>query len=165
MTHLKRVLGRTGLIQLDSVNVAVRAHFLPLFARLGPYDRQLLARAAWQPVGKPRALAEYWAHEAALIPVDDWPLFRWRMDEFTGGRWKYTREVMAANAALAADIVAVIDELGPSMPATSRPPSASCATKATPEAGGSAARSNTSARHCSPRAAVGGAGREVLPLL
>jgi len=116
MTHLKRVLGRTGLIQLDSVNVAVRAHFLPLFARLGPYDRQLLARAAWQPVGKPRALAEYWAHEAALIPVDDWPLFRWRMDEFTGGRWKYTREVMAANAALAADIVAVIDELGPSMP-------------------------------------------------
>ena len=101
MAHLKRVLGRTGLIQMDSVNVAVRAHYLPLFSRLGPYDRQLLARAAWQPPGKPRFLAEYWAHEAALIPVDDWPLMRWRMDEFAGGRWKYTREVMARNAAMA----------------------------------------------------------------
>ncbi|GAB07663.1 winged helix-turn-helix domain-containing protein [Gordonia amarae] len=116
MAHLKRVLGRTGLIQMDSVNVAVRAHYLPLFSRLGPYDRQLLARAAWQPPGKPRFLAEYWAHEAALIPVDDWPLMRWRMDEFAGGRWKYTREVMARNAAMADDVVAVIDDLGPSMP-------------------------------------------------
>lgn len=116
MAHLKRVVGRTGLIQMDSVNVAVRAHYLPLFARLGPYDRQLLARAAWQAGGKPRFLAEYWAHEAALIPVDDWPLFRWRMDEFAGGRWRYTREVMARNAHLADDVVAVIDELGPSMP-------------------------------------------------
>ncbi|WP_407649937.1 winged helix-turn-helix domain-containing protein [Gordonia pseudamarae] len=118
MTHLKRVLGRTRLIQMDSVNVVVRAHYLPMFARLGPYDRRLLARAAWQPIGKRRFLAEYWAHEAALIPVDDWPLFGWRMDEFAGGRWKYTREVMARNTRLADDVVAVIDELGPSMPRT-----------------------------------------------
>ena len=116
MTHLKRVVGRTRLLQMDSVNIAARAHFMPLFSRLGAYDPDLLHRAAWQPGRGRRLLVEYWAHEAALIPVSDWPLFRWRMDEFAEGRYRHTREVMRRNRSLVGDVRAVIENVGATTP-------------------------------------------------
>jgi hypothetical protein len=65
--HLRRLIGRIQVLQLDSVSVAVRAHYAPVFSRLGPYDRDILDRAAWShSVRSPRLLVEYWAHEAAL---------------------------------------------------------------------------------------------------
>ncbi|AQA20942.1 hypothetical protein BTZ20_2420 [Rhodococcus sp. MTM3W5.2] len=68
--HLLKAVGRTSLLQIDSVSVAVRAHYMPVFSRIGAYDRGLLDDAAWRhTAAKPRALVEYWAHEAALIPV------------------------------------------------------------------------------------------------
>ncbi|MFC0315222.1 winged helix-turn-helix domain-containing protein [Gordonia phosphorivorans] len=115
--HFKRVLGRTRLLQMDSVNVLARAHYLPAFSRLGAYDDRLLDTAAWRSTARaPRLLVEYWAHEAALIPVDDWPLFRWRMTELAGGRWRHVREALARNTALVDDILAVIIEAGASTP-------------------------------------------------
>jgi len=68
---------RLGLLQIDSVNVFERSHYLPLFARLGAYDRATLDRLT---MAKRGPYAEYWAHEAAFIDRTDLPLFRWRMD-------------------------------------------------------------------------------------
>jgi uncharacterized protein len=129
--HLRQLISRIQVLQLDSVSVAVRAHYAPVFSRLGPYDRDVLDSAAWGPAPMPagdrpeekpdstgrgpaptRLLAEYWAHEAALMAVDDWPLLRWRMREYRHGRWG--THIVKANPQLAEDIVAAVAELGPS---------------------------------------------------
>jgi uncharacterized protein YcaQ len=73
--HVRRVLGQIGLIQIDSVNVIVRSQELPLFARLGPHRRDLLPGMV-----EDGELFEYWGHEASLLPIELFPLFRWRMD-------------------------------------------------------------------------------------
>ncbi|HNM85012.1 MAG TPA: crosslink repair DNA glycosylase YcaQ family protein [Mycobacterium sp.] len=110
--HLKRLIARIQVLQLDSVSVAVRAHYAPVFSRLGGYDRDMLDRAAWSHSARsPRLLVEYWAHEAALMAVEDWPLLRWRMREYRDGRWG--REIVRKNRRLAADIVDAVAELGP----------------------------------------------------
>lgn len=110
--HLKRLISRIQVLQLDSVSVAVRAHYAPVFSRLGPYDRAVLDRAAWSHSARsPRLLVEYWAHEAALMAVEDWPLLRWRMRHYTHGRWG-TRAI-EANPRLADDVIAAVAELGP----------------------------------------------------
>lgn len=74
---LNATIGRLGLLQIDSVNVFERSHYLPLFARLGAYDRSTLDRLTFHRSGP---YTEYWAHEAAIVPRDDLRLFRWRMD-------------------------------------------------------------------------------------
>lgn len=71
-----RTLARTGVLQIDSVNVLQRAHYMPLYSRMGPYDVALLRRAAEQ---APRRVVEYWAHVAAFMPVELWPLMQHRM--------------------------------------------------------------------------------------
>lgn len=109
--HLRKLISRIQVLQLDSVSVAVRAHYAPVFSRLGPYDRDILDRAAWGP-SRTRLLAEYWAHEAALMAVDDWPLLRWRMRQYRHGRWG--THIVKANPKLADEIVAAVTELGPS---------------------------------------------------
>ncbi|MGW0158335.1 winged helix-turn-helix domain-containing protein [Mycobacterium sp. NPDC003323] len=111
--HLKRLISRIQVLQLDSVSVAVRAHYAPVFSRLGPYDRDVLDKAAWSHSARaPRLLTEYWAHEAALMAVEDWPLLRWRMREYEHGRWG--TEIVKRNGRLAEDIIAAVAELGPS---------------------------------------------------
>jgi uncharacterized protein len=84
---LRRLIGRLGVVQIDSVNVLARAHTLPAFSRLGPYrigDLQALAYA-----GRRRALFEYWGHEASLLPVALQPMLRWRMARASRGEGIY----------------------------------------------------------------------------
>jgi uncharacterized protein YcaQ len=110
---LRRLIRRIQVLQLDSVSVAVRAHYAPVFSRLGPYDRGMLDAAAWSHTARaPRLLVEYWAHEAALMAVEDWPLMRWRMREYVHGRWGV--EIVKSNPRLVGEVVAAVDELGPS---------------------------------------------------
>lgn len=112
-SHLRRLVSRIQVLQIDSVSVAVRAHYAPVFSRLGPYDRTILNRAAWSHSARsPRLLIEYWAHEAALMAVDDWPLLRWRMAQYRHGRWG--THIVRANPELADRIVEAVAELGPS---------------------------------------------------
>lgn len=75
---LTRLLDKIALLQIDSVNVAVRAHYMPMFSRLGPYDMDLLHRAAGR---APRRVFEYWAHVASFVRTDMYPALRFRMRE------------------------------------------------------------------------------------
>jgi uncharacterized protein len=87
---LNRTVERTGVLQVDSVNVLQRAHFMPLYSRMGPYDVDLLARAQTMTgARKPRRLVEYWAHVQALMPVELWPVMRHRMDSYRTQRHKW----------------------------------------------------------------------------
>jgi uncharacterized protein len=110
---LQRVLERTQLLQLDSVAAVVRAHYAPVFSRIGGYDRDLLDELAWShDARRPRRLVEYWAHEAALIPVEDWPLLRWRMARYRNGRWGGARRVLEHSPGLPKDVLEVIRVFG-----------------------------------------------------
>ena len=79
--HFDRLFDRVGIVQLDSVNVAVRTHYMPAFSRLGPYSRDRFDGYSY---GKGR-LFEGWGHEASLLPVEQFPLLRHRMEEVRSG--------------------------------------------------------------------------------
>ncbi|AUM69010.1 winged helix-turn-helix domain-containing protein [Pseudomonas fluorescens] len=87
-SRLNRLIERLGVLQIDSVNALVRSHYLPLFSRLGHYNRDLLDQAAWSQ-GRRRTLFEYWGHEASLLPMSMYPLMRWRMDRASRGEGIY----------------------------------------------------------------------------
>jgi uncharacterized protein len=76
--QLNLLIQRLGVLQLDSVNVFERSHYLPVFARLGAYDKSLLDRLTF---GRKSNYTEAWAHQAAIVPIESWPLWRWAMDE------------------------------------------------------------------------------------
>lgn len=111
--HLAKVLSRVQLLQLDSVNVAVRAHYMPVFSRIGAYPAGLLDEAAWSDSARrPRMLVEYWAHVASLIPVADWPLLRGRMRRYAEGVGDYFADARA-QPELLADVLSVVKQMGP----------------------------------------------------
>lgn len=80
---------KLGAVQIDSVNVLVRSHYLPLFSRFGSYEPATLDRASYD--GSRRLLFEYWGHEASLLPVELYPLFRWRMERAQRGEGTWGR--------------------------------------------------------------------------
>jgi uncharacterized protein YcaQ len=105
--HLRRVVRRLGLVQIDSVNVLERAHHLPFFSRLGPHDPALLDRLAY----RDHELFEYWGHEASLIDVELEPLLRWRMAD--GHRWSGPATVAERRPGLIDTLEALVREAGP----------------------------------------------------
>ncbi len=109
--HLRRVLGRTQLLQIDSVNVFARAHLLPAFSRLGPWPVSLLDDVAF---GR-RELFEYWGHEASYLPVALHPLLRWRMAraEALEEGWGGPLRVFRDRPDFVADLVRRLEDEGP----------------------------------------------------
>jgi uncharacterized protein len=105
--HLRKVFGRLGLIQIDSVNVLVRSHYLPLFSRLGSYDRSLLDRLAYDD----HEVFEYWGHDASLIRAELEPLFRWRMRG--EHQWSGMRRLDAEHSELIESLYAAVMAGGP----------------------------------------------------
>lgn len=110
MRQLQRVLDRTAQFQIDSVNVCVRAHYVPLFARLGPYDRGLLDRAG---NAAPRRVFEFWGHAASLIDVDLQPALRFRMAEHAHRPWQAMDRIRREQPGLLEKVMAQVAERGP----------------------------------------------------
>ncbi|MDV3220041.1 winged helix-turn-helix domain-containing protein [Intrasporangium sp.] len=110
MRHVQRVIDRVGVVQIDSVNVLARSHYLPFFSRLGPYDRAILDRARDR---SPRRLVEYWAHEASLIPPETWPLLDHRMRVAADKAWGSMRRILADRPELVSLVQAEVELRGP----------------------------------------------------
>ena len=118
--HLRRAIDDVGLLQLDSVNVLCRSHYMPVFSRLGAYPRQALDRLAWHEdrESKPRRarrrdLIEYWGHEASLLPVELQPLLRWRMARAGSLAWKGVQRVAKEQPQLLEFVLDVVRDRGP----------------------------------------------------
>jgi len=111
MRQVQRVIDGVAQFQIDSVNVMVRAHQMPLFTRLGAYDPDLLARAAY---AKPQRLFEYWGHAASLIDVHLYPALRFRMAD--ARPWAFIQELVDAHPAAPDELLSVIRQRGPSTP-------------------------------------------------
>jgi uncharacterized protein YcaQ len=108
-----RTVRRLGLVQIDSVNVLVRSHYLPLYSRLGAYDRAWLDELAYG--GRRRRLYEYWGHEASLLPVERQPLLRWRMQRAKNGDglWGSVARFGRERRRFCASVLAEIRDRGP----------------------------------------------------
>jgi uncharacterized protein YcaQ len=107
MRTFQRTLERTGVLQVDSVNVLQRAHYMPLYSRMGPYDVGLLRRAAEE---RPRRVVEYWAHVQAVMPVELWPHLQFRMDAYRARRGKWS--IVDDDPELESSLLAEIREVG-----------------------------------------------------
>lgn len=105
--HYRRVLDRIGVVQLDSVNVFSRTHFLPFFSRLGRYDRDHLDRWIWGS----GEMFEYWAHMASVVPTDTHRLFRWRMDQ--SGTWGEFQNVINHKRGYVEAVLEQVRVMGP----------------------------------------------------
>jgi uncharacterized protein len=108
-----KLVRRLGAVQIDSVNVFVRTHYMPTFSRLGPYPMGVLDKEAW---GRRPSLFEYWGHVASFMPVEWQPLFRWRMAEGRdphGRRKSGLSEFARERQAYVGEVLAEISRRGP----------------------------------------------------
>jgi uncharacterized protein YcaQ len=120
--QLRRAIDDVGLLQLDSVNILCRSHYVSLFSRLGPYRRATLDRLASHAdtdpgpakrAGRDRVLFEYWGHEASLLPVELQPLLRWRMARAEKLTYKPVRRLAAEKPELLESVLRTVRERGP----------------------------------------------------
>ncbi len=106
--HLRRVVNQLGLLQIDFVNVLAPAHYLVPFSRLGPYNRSRLDDLIYTR----REFTEQWAHEASIVPMNTWPLLRYRMEEHRVRPWGFEK-FMARDPAYVDDVLQRVRTLGP----------------------------------------------------
>ena len=107
--HLRKMLDHIALLQIDSVNVLVRSHELPLFSRLGSYPRSLVTDMT----ERRRELFEYWAHVASFVPVALQPSLRWRMERASGEAWRHVAAMERKRPGYLEAVEAEIAEHGP----------------------------------------------------
>ncbi len=107
---LAEMVRRLGVVQIDSVNVLIRSHYLPIFSRRGAYQCGLLERAAYEQ----RLLFEYWGHEASFLPIELYPLLRWRMDDARQGvgTWGRLRRYATSHQELVESVLRQLRERG-----------------------------------------------------
>jgi hypothetical protein len=105
--HFRRVIARVGVVQLDSVNVFSRTHYLPFFSRLGAYERGALDSWLW---GSGEVF-EYWGHMASVLPIDLYPMFRWRMDR--GWIWSPAEQLLADEPGYLDSVLDQVHRRGP----------------------------------------------------
>jgi uncharacterized protein len=105
--HFRKVLDQVGLVQLDSVNVFLRTHYLPFFSRIGRYDRDALDDWLW---GSGEVF-EYWGHEASLLPAGRHSLFRWRMER--GVKWNRMTQLEENHPGYIEDVLEQVRDRGP----------------------------------------------------
>jgi uncharacterized protein len=120
--HVRQALRSVGVLQLDSVNVFCRSHYMPVYSRVGPYPREILddlaghqtrpARSGRRP-GAARELFEYWAHQASLIPLDTQPLLRWRMARADRESWQFVAKIAEEQPQLIENVLALVAAQGP----------------------------------------------------
>ncbi|MDR0782820.1 MAG: winged helix DNA-binding domain-containing protein [Propionibacteriaceae bacterium] len=108
--QVQAVIDRVGQFQIDAVNVLVRAHLMPLFTRLGPYDPSLLTRASQT---APRRLFEGWGHAASFIDINLYPQLQFRRDEAYAGAWSGMRKFYDEHQAVIDQMAEVVAERGP----------------------------------------------------
>ena len=110
--HLRDLVRKLGVVQIDSVNVVARTHYLPAFSRLGEYPREALEAEAW---GARRGLFEYWGHEASLLPLETQPLLRWRMARARAGEgvWGGVARFGRERRAYIEEVLKEIERRGP----------------------------------------------------
>jgi uncharacterized protein len=120
--HVRRALGSVAVLQLDSVNVFCRSHYMPVYSRVGPYPREILDALAGHETSPAssgrrspteRELFEYWAHQASLISLDLQPLLRWRMARADQEAWKFVVKVAKEQPQLVENVLALVAERGP----------------------------------------------------
>lgn len=105
--HFRKVLDRVGLVQLDSVNVFSRTHYLPFFSRIGLYERGALDEWLWGS----GEMFEYWGHEASVIPARHHRLFRWRMEQML--KWKRLADLAREHPGYVESVFEQVAERGP----------------------------------------------------
>lgn len=108
--QLNTLMERIRLLQVDSVNVFERSHYLPVLARLGPYNKADLDRLTFGPRAR---YTEYWAHVASIIPIEAWPLWRWKMDEERAGNENNPDSWIHANRSMLDWLRAELADKGP----------------------------------------------------
>jgi uncharacterized protein YcaQ len=110
LRQVEQLATRLGVVQIDSVNVLARAHLVPAFSRLGPYDVGLLDRATGR---APRRLVESWAHQASFVPVESYPLLEWRRRAYQREAWGGIAAVATTHGSIVDDVRAIVAERGP----------------------------------------------------